>query len=405
MKYRKESKESKKSKKSDSKEVDDDFQVNKLIFNSNQSNQKTSCFNNIYSYQINRHNDCGNIINENIQNKYILEKLIGKGSFGSVYLGFHIKTKINFALKRFFKTLHPNIIKMEILLSKYVSDIKKNQLKNDKLKSKYDQFLRLEDIIIRKSRISDLPVQKEIFIIYEYFPHHKFQDYFTRVGKDCIKHYLYNLLNALSFLHENNLIHRDIKPDNFLFNFLTFDSRLIDYGLIEIDYSKKPINNQLFKQIEEIQSRHKLYNRIGTRGFLAPEVILNIKDQSDKIDIWSVGCIFLSFLTWKIQFFYMNSNTLDDNLKELIPLIIIFGDKKIKELCNKYNYYIYFPELLKTNTVDDGFYNKNIYKRADIDEIFSEGGIDLLEKLLELDPQKRISSKNALEHKFFDSIR
>lgn len=141
-------------------------------------------------------------------------------------------------------------------------------------------------------------------------------------------------------------------------------------------------------------------NRAGTRGFRAPEVLLKCTAQTTKIDIWSVGVILLTILAQRFPFF----NSADD-VDAMIEMSSIFGKKRMKTVAALHG------SIFETNidTIgDNGFPLERIIAWASCKEKTDAPlragelqAIRLLEKLLELDPNKRISAKQALQHDFF----
>lgn len=240
-----------------------------------------------------------------------------------------------------------------------------------------------------------------------------------------IKHYMYSLLESLSILEENCVIHKDVKPDNFLFSLETLNGVLIDFGISHCDLPKNKIDKyiNLHSTLTSLNSSAK--SRIGTRGFLAPEIIFNSKKLS-KVDVWSAGVILLCFFTKRFPFFnifvpinkessmendnncnYINNynninkeiNEMDDTIKDLIPLLIVFGDEKIKEIAKQFDVSIYTPPLMKETYLKNG-----LMDLINPNEI-PEDGIRLLEKLLHLDYNRRITATHALKDSFFNEIR
>lgn len=212
---------------------------------------------------------------------------------------------------------------------------------------------------------------------------------------------MFSLFQSLAVLEKNNVLHKDIKPDNFLFNTDTKEGVLIDFGIsyCELDESKSHKYSHLHSVLAGLSTYSK--QRIGTRGFLAPEVIFNSKKQTTKIDVWSAGVIFLSFLAQKIPVFNLNSfvKINDETIRDLIPLIIVFGEEQIKEVAEMYDIRLYIPPLMRETFLEKGL--EELVKRTDICEF----SIDFLKKCLTLDYRKRISAVEALKHSFFNDVR
>lgn len=377
------------------------------------------------------------IVNE-VVNRFILKELIGKGAYGAVYVGAELSNSERpIAFKRFYKTLHPKLIQMELQIINFISGIDSTNsfckfqsgfTFDSSNESEINNFnLPLNELAeIDKKKKRKVQHQKEVFLMFNYFEHDKFYSYFTTITLKQMKKYLHDLFTAINKLWENGIVHRDIKPDNFLFNTKSCESQLIDFVLAELtpeyvdDFSKQFKKMDSSLKTDELKSKYqfisehyklqkhlKIHNRIGTRGFLAPEILFHYQMQTTKVDIWSAGCIFMSFLTRKMQFFYMNHSltNADDVIKELIPMINVFGHTKIMEVSNKCNVALYIPEKFSRNQIKGGLMNMELYKREDMLEIIEEGGLDLLEKCLEPDFDKRIEAKDALKHRFFDSLK
>ena len=121
--------------------------------------------------------------------------------------------------------------------------------------------------------------------------------------------------------------------------------------------------------ILDIQKQYGIKNRIGTRGFLAPECIFNYKSQTKAVDIWAAGVIFLCFLIKRFPVFNMNkfSKIKDESLKEIIPLVIVYGFKSIHEISQKFQSGLYFPEAFEKLTLTNDF--QSMIHRDDVDEV------------------------------------
>lgn len=102
------------------------------------------------------------------------------------------------------------------------------------------------------------------------------------------RHYIYQLLIGLKYIHENNIIHRDLKLSNLLLN-SNNTLKIADFGLAT-----------LLKNKEE--ERHSV---CGTYEYLSPEM-LKCKDPyyDISVDIWAVGCIMYIYI-YNYTHFYL----------------------------------------------------------------------------------------------------
>jgi cell division control protein 7 len=140
--------------------------------------------------------------------------------------------------------------------------------------------------------------------------------------------------------------------------------------------------------------------RLGTRGFLAPEIIFNARIQTKAVDIWAAGIVLLSFLTQRMPVLNLNkfSKIKETNIKEILPLILIFGPEKIVETARAYNVYLFIPDTIKQYQLENGF--RTMIVKEGVDDI----AYDLLTRMLELDASKRITAEDAKKHDFFKDL-
>ena len=325
--------------------------------------------------------------------KYIFDKILGRGTFGVVYEA-HAKDnpELKYAVKRYFRTFHPNCAQLEISIIFYL---------NKKIKD--NSIIKLHDGFLDKKN-------GNLYMITSFLPHKKFTEYYKDLNINQVKIYMKNLLNCLKLIHKEGIIHRDIKPDNFLFDLENNNSCLIDFGLAEADMdssnwensNKNNLNDEDFKIISDLQ-KHNYRHRTGTKGFLAPEIIFHSKFQSTSVDIWSAGVILLSFLSKRFPIFNLNvfNKINEDIIKEIEPLIIVFGRKKILDIAEKCSCHIYISECFDSYQI--GIDTLIKWKgESDYEKKYLKFAADLVKKMLEIDPNKRISAENALKHEFFN---
>ena len=185
------------------------------------------------------------------------------------------------------------------------------------------------------------------------------------------KSWIYQTLKALDFMHRNGIFHRDIKPENILIR--NNQIKLADLGSCKYIYSKPPFTEY-----------------ISTRWYRSPECLLTDGYYNYKMDIWGLGCVFFEILT-------------------LVPLFP--GDDEIDQV-NKINYIIGSPP--------DELYQKFVKNSAHRDKFFFEYQkgvginkflnnidpkiVDLINKMLEYDPDKRLTAKQCLNHECFKEL-
>ena len=103
------------------------------------------------------------------------------------------------------------------------------------------------------------------------------------------KHFMYQLLRGLRFLHVNGILHRDLKPSNLLVT-KNCDLRISDFGLSRA-------------MPEEGEAEQHMTEHVVTRWYRPPELMLNADGvYASSVDMWSVGCIFAELLGRKPLF-------------------------------------------------------------------------------------------------------
>jgi cell division control protein 7 len=231
--------------------------------------------------------------------------------------------------------------------------------------------------------VEGLRHKDQVTIVLEYIEIVSFQDALRVMGVSSVRDYMKSLFLALEYVHSFGVIHRDIKPGNFLVNPVERKYLLIDFGLAEYQSS--------------YDDKHEP-SRAGTRGFRAPEVLVRHGLQTTAVDIWSAGIILLSLLTRRYPFLQSF-----DDLYSLTEIMCFIPYPEMKEkLKRSYN---------KTLEVSDDIAERNTFtkdlksfcKKSNIgvDNNYPDSVYDLLEKCLDIDHKSRLSAKEALKHDFF----
>lgn len=189
-----------------------------------------------------------------------------------------------------------------------------------------------------------------------------------------VKTLLRQLISAVDFLHDNYIMHRDLKTSNILLN-NRGHLKLADFGMARVIPPPSAPLTQL----------------VVTLWYRAPELLLGTTTYSTDIDMWSLGCIFGELLT---------KEPLLPGTNEVDTLSLIFS------LCG-----------LPTEKIWPGFHRLPNAKSLHIPRTLAAGptpgfartrfpfltasGIELLSSLLALNPDHRPSAKEVLAHPYF----
>ncbi len=254
---------------------------------------------------------------------------------------------------------------------------------------------------------------KCIFMVFEYAEHdllqiiqHHSQPTRHPIPASAVKSMLFQLLNGLLYLHSNWVLHRDLKPANIMVT-SKGEVRIGDLGLARLFY----------KPLHPLFSGDKV---VVTIWYRAPELLLGSRHYTPAIDLWAVGCIFAELLSlrpiFKGEEAKMDSKkTVPFQRNQMQKIVEILG-MPTKE---KWPGLLHQPEYTQLQNLSTSVRDGSNSRISGLDNWYwntlrSTGypdspppttpgpeGLDLLSKLLEYDPMKRLTAEHALQHPYF----
>lgn len=331
------------------------------------------------------------IENSELDGRYRIQKLLGQGTFGKVVECYDRLARKNVAvkiIKSIQKYRDASRIELRVL----------NKLR-DNDPSNLQKCIEMIDWFDFKNHIcivSDLLSES----VYDFLKSNKF----TPFPLTQIQEISFQLLKSVAYLHSLGLIHTDLKPENILL--VSNKSRmelaterrpqrkvLMDTDIRLIDFGSATFENEYHSSV------------VSTRHYRAPEIILGL-GWSYPCDVFSLGCIIIELITGEALF------QTHDNLEHLAMMEIVMG--KMPEDFARRSSRVK-PEFFRGTKLD--YPNSTTTKQSkkvvkamkSIDQIIKTRDlsslqlIDLLQKMLTFDQDKRIKISDALQHPYFKS--
>ena len=300
-----------------------------------------------------------------IPTRYEPGEIIGVGAYGIILSAKDTQNNNQLVAIKKVKSISDNIdlkrITREILIMKYCQ---------------HENIIPLLDVIIHLNKNPSLNKVADVYLVMEKMDS-DLQKIIASKQELSDEHYqfiLYQILRALYFLHSAGIIHRDFKPSNVLIN-EDCTVKLCDFGMSRA------------LQEEDVS----LTEYVVTRYYRAPEVMLTSRHYSKKIDVWSVGCSFAELLSKKFMF-------PGENYISQIKLIInVLGTQDPKDL-----------EFISNPSAKNFVMQHQNIKRKDFNKILNcenPLAVDLVEKMLVFNPEKRYSIEECLNHPYLKNMR
>lgn len=289
---------------------------------------------------------------------YKAERVVGTGSFGTVFQAKCLETGETVAIKKV--------------------------LQDKRYKNRELQMMRLMEhpnIVSLKHCFFSTTDKDELYLnlVLEYVPEtvYRITKHYTRINQRMpllyVKLYTYQMCRALAYTHNAiGVCHRDIKPQNLLVNPHSHQLKLCDFGSAKVLVKGDP-------NISYICSRY----------YRAPELIFGATEYTTAIDVWSTGCVMAELLLGQPLF------PGESGVDQLVEIIKVLGTPTREEIkCMNPNYREFkFPQI-KAHP-----WQKLFHRRAPAE------AVDLLSRILQYSPSLRCTALEACAHPFFDELR
>ncbi|KAK7138566.1 hypothetical protein R3I93_015869 [Phoxinus phoxinus] len=299
-------------------------------------------------------------VEQHISLKYDIKRRLGKGAYGIVWKAVDRKTGEIVAVKKIFDAFRNRTDAQrtfrEIMLLQEFGD--------------HPNIIKLLNVIRAQN-------DKDIYLVFEFMD----TDLHAVIKKgsllkDIHKRYvMYQLLKATKYLHSGNVIHRDQKPSNILLDSDCF-VKLCDFGLARSLY-----------QIQEDAVNPALTEYVATRWYRAPEILLGSIRYTKGVDMWSIGCILGEMLLGKPLF--PGTSTINQ-IEKILSVIPHPSTEDVLAIGSEYGPSVIQRMLLRPQVPLDEILPASVPPDA----------LDLVQRLLVFNPDKRLSAEEALQHPY-----
>ena len=223
--------------------------------------------------------------------------------------------------------------------------------------------------------VNECGLMDDVYLVYELMDtdlHQIIRSKQTLLDEHC-QYFAYQILRGLKYVHSAKVLHRDLKPSNILLN-ANCDLCICDFGLAR----------------SMVERGAMMTSYVVTRWYRAPELLLNSEEYAASIDMWSVGCILAEIIDRKPIF------PGKDFIHQMRLIIETLGSPSGEDVAYISSPYArkYIASLPHKPKIDFSTLYPNANPLA----------VDLLERILVFNPQRRISVDDALAHPFLASL-
>ncbi|OQR81823.1 cyclin-dependent kinase-like [Thraustotheca clavata] len=277
---------------------------------------------------------------------------IGEGTYGVVLKCRHRETGQIVAIKKFKE-------------SDEDEQVRKTAMREIRIlkQLKHENIVNLIEVFRRKGKL---------YLVFEYVEKTILEEIEKNpegLEPNAIRSLMWQLIRAIHYCHEHNIIHRDIKPENLLVS-KNGVLKLCDFGFA--------------RTLAAAGAKYTDY--VSTRWYRAPELLVGDVSYGKAVDVWAVGCMFAEITTGLPLF------PGDSDIDQLYHIIKCLGriTSRQQELFRKNSLYVgvKLPEVTEIETLEDKF--------PQLDKL----AIDFLHQTVQDEPLDRWTCKELLQHPY-----
>lgn len=290
-------------------------------------------------------------------NKYEVLGIVGEGAYGVVLKCRNKETSEIVAIKKFKESEDDDIVK-------------KTTLREVKILRmlRHPNIVNLKEAFRRKGKL---------YLVFEYVHNNLLEILEEKprgLDPELVRRYIFQLCMAIYWCHSNSVIHRDIKPENLLVN-PDHSLKLCDFG---------------FARIVQPGSQ-TLTDYVATRWYRAPELLLGTTKYDLTVDSWAIGCIMGELVDGQPVF---PGESEIDQLYIIQRVLGPLTQDQMKIFLNTTRFAgLKFPDMSRPETLSRKYVGK-----------LSKSALDFMQSVLQMNPQKRLSCRECLEHPYFQGL-
>lgn len=312
---------------------------------------------------------------------YRIVGFLSSGTYGRVYMAEARSDAAVCAIKKFKSDKESSAGAYTGISQSAVREISLNR------ELKHDNVVWLREVFLEN---------KSIYMVFEYAEldflriiHHNLTVLRSPLGLPVVKSLMWQLLSGLAYLHTNWVIHRDLKPANIL---VTRDGvvKIGDLGLARL-YADPLVS---FFSSDMV---------VVTIWYRAPELLLGARHYTTAIDMWAVGCIWGELVALRPMFkgeevrMEPKAKSLPFQSNQFSRIVDVLGTPA-RDRWRKIDTMPEFPLWVSIKRSEPA--PKSLYGWYTSRTQYTSG-YDLFDKLLQYDPERRISAVDALNHNWF----